>query len=133
MSIWTPDMLKALDYMGNLSRDSAAWWADANARYEATDPSFGDRVARSLNPMTGFGSAMGQMQTSAEAGDSTGMALSLLQALPMFGLMRATQIPGKGLTKASTKMVSDLRATLGLGVGSATVLEGVDTLRRRKP
>ncbi len=118
MSVWT---------------DSAKWWADANARYEATDPSFGGRVARTLNPMTGFGSAMGQMHSSAEAGDSTGMALSLLQALPMFGLMRATQIPGKGLTKASTKMVSDPKATLGLGVGFATGVEGVDTLRRRKP
>lgn len=52
MSVWTPDMLKALDYMGNL---------------------------------------------------------------------------------ASTKMVPDPKATLGLGVGFATGVEGVDTLRRHKP
>lgn len=118
MSVWT---------------DSAKWWADANARYEATDPSFGGRVARSLNPMTGFGSAMGQMHSSSEAGDSIGMALSLLQALPMFGVMRAVQVPGKGLVKASTKMVSAPRATLGIGATSAAGVEGVDTLRRRNP
>lgn len=118
MSIWT---------------DSAKWWADANARFEATNPSFGDRVARSLNPMTGFGSAMGQMHSSAEAGDNVGMIVSLLQALPMYGLMKAVQIPGEGLIKASTKMVPDLRATLGIGTASAAGIEGFDTLRKRKP
>lgn len=133
MNMWTPEMLKALDYIGNLSRESAKWWAEDNARYEATDPSFGGRLARSLNPMTGLGSAMGQMHTSAEAGDSTGMVLSLLQALPMYGVVRAMQVPGKGLTKASTKMVSDPKATLGLGVGYAAGVEGADTLRKRIP
>lgn len=118
MSIWT---------------DSAKWWADANARYEATNPSFGNRVARTLNPMTGFGSAMGQMHSSAEAGDNVGMAISLLQALPMYGLVRAMQIPGEGLIKASTKMISDPRATLGIGAASAVGIEGFDTLRKRKP
>ena len=133
MSMWTPEMLKALDYIGNFPRESAKWWAEDNARYKATDPSFGSRVARSLNPMTGFGSAMGQMHTSAEAGDSTGMVLSLLQALPMYGVVKAVQVPGKGLTKASTKMVSDLKTTLGIGVGYAAGIEGLDTLRKREP
>lgn len=117
MSIWT---------------DSAEWWADDNARYEATNPSFGGRVARTLNPMTGFGSAMGQMHSAAEAGDKTQMAMALLQALPMFGVLKAVSVPGKGLLKAGVKMVADPKTTFGLGLGTAVGTSAYDAWSNRK-
>ena len=104
MSIWT---------------DSAKWWQQDNQRFEDTDPNLLDRVGRSLNPMTALGSAMGDMQSGGETGNKTQMAMALLQALPMFGVLKALNTPGKGLQKAGVKMVPDLRTTFGLGIGTA--------------
>ena len=131
MSIWTPDMLKALDYMGNF-RDSAKWWQQDNQRFEGTNPNLLDRVGRSLNPMTALGSAMGEMQSGAEAGDKTQMAMALLQALPVFGVLKAMSVPGKGLQKAGVRMVADPKATFGLGIGAAVGTSAYDAWDNRK-
>lgn len=57
-----------------------------NADFEATNPSIGDRVLRSVNPMTGFGSAIGAMSEAAGKGFPLGdTAIALMQALPTFG------------------------------------------------
>lgn len=112
MSIWT---------------DSAKWWQQDNQRFERTDPNILDRVGRSLNPMTALGSAMGEMQSGGEEGDKAKMIMALLQALPMFGVLKTVSVPGKGLQKAGTKTVSDLRTTLGLGVGTAVGTSAYDT------
>ena len=50
---------------GGVIRNAAEYWADDNAQFEKTNPEFVDRVVRAVNPMTGFGSAMGAMHTAA--------------------------------------------------------------------
>lgn len=132
MNMWTPDMLKALDYIGNLSRESAKWWQQDNRRFENTNPSMLARVGRTLNPMTALGSAMGDMQSGGEAGDKTQMAMALLQALPLFGVMKAVSVPGKGLQKAGVKIVADPKTTLGLGLGTAVGTSVYDAWSNRK-
>lgn len=117
MSIWT---------------DSAKWWQQDNQRFERTDPNILDRVGRSLNPMTALGSAMGDMQSGGETGDKTKMAMALLQALPMFGVLKAVRVPGKGLQKAGVKMVADPKTTFGLGVGTAVGTSAYDAWDNRK-
>ncbi len=132
MRMWTPEMLKALDYIGNLPRESAEWWQQDNQRFEGTNPNLLDRVGRSLNPMTALGSAMGEMQSGGETGDKTRMAMALLQALPMFGVLKAMNVPGKGLQKAGVKMVADPKTTFGLGIGAAVGTSAYDTWDNRK-
>lgn len=117
MSIWT---------------DSAKWWQQDNQRFEHTNPSMLARVGRTLNPMTALGSAMGDMQSGGEAGDKTQMAMALLQALPMFGALKAINVPGKGLQKAGVKMVADPKTTLGLGLGTAVGTSAYDEWRDSK-
>lgn len=117
MSVWT---------------DSAKWWQEDNQRFEGTDPNLLDRVGRTLNPMTALGSAMGEMQSAAEVGDKTRMAMALLQALPMFGVLKAMNVPGKGLQKAGVKMVPNPKATFGLGIGTAVGTSAYDAWDNKK-
>lgn len=56
--------MKALE---NFGRDTGEYWSQDNAQFEATDPGFGNRVVRAINPMTSFGSAVGAM-SDAEGG-----------------------------------------------------------------
>lgn len=78
--------------------DAAEYWRKDNTSFEASSPTIGQRVLRSANPMTGFGfgPAMGAMQEAAYDGDKTGMALALLQAMPLFG--NAKFLPVKSLS-----------------------------------
>ena len=97
------------------------YWAEDNARFEKLDPSLLDRVVRTVNPMTGFGSAMGTMHDAAGRADPAGMGLSLLQALPLFGAMKGVTIPAAGAFKASTaQLPSLLKTVIKGGVGMAT-------------
>lgn len=78
--------------------DAAEYWRKDNSSFEASRPTIGERALRSVNPMTGFGfgPAMGAMQEAAYDGDKTGMALALLQAMPLFGA--AKFLPVKSLS-----------------------------------
>ena len=97
------------------------YWAEDNARFETLDPSLLDRVVRTVNPMTGFGSAMGAMHAAAGRADPAGMGLSLLQALPLFGAVKGVAIPAAGAFKASTaQLPSLLKTVIKGGVGTAT-------------
>lgn len=108
---------------------AAKYWAEDNAQFEKTDPTLLDRIGRSLNPLTGFGSAMGEMHTASSEGDGAGMALAGLSAVPAFGAVRTVAIPGKGLIKASTSMVSDVNKTAGKALAGGTLAGGVDAVR----
>ena len=117
--------LEALQALGrdNFITQAGEYWARDNAQFEKTDPSLLDRVVRSVNPMTGFGSAMGTMHDAAGQADPRGMGLSILQALPMFASLKGVAIPAAGAYKASTSMAPSLFKTLVKGTaGTATTV-----------
>lgn len=87
------------------------YWSSDNAQFEAGNPSTMQRVGRALNPLTGFGSAIGAMHDAAGQGDVAGMGLAAAQAIPVFGAMRAVAptlktaagfVPSTGKTAAAT-------------------------------
>ena len=84
---------------GGVIKDTADYWENDNAEFEKTNPNFGQRVLRGVNPLTGFGSAMGAMQTAARNGDVPGMAMAGISATPAFGVLRA--VPAAGAMKAA--------------------------------
>ena len=47
---------------GGILENAADYWANSNAEFEKTNPNFGQRVLRGVNPITGFGSAVGAMK-----------------------------------------------------------------------
>lgn len=88
--------------------EAGEYWSGDNARFEAGNPTLLDRVARTLNPMTGFGSAMGAMNDAAEAGSVRDAGLAFLQSLPLFGALRAVNAPAQGVAKAVVRLSPDL-------------------------
>ena len=91
---------KAAGYAnGGILENAADYWANSNAEFEKTNPNFGQRVLRGLNPITGFGSAVGAMKTAAGNGDVPGMAMAGISAVPAFGVLRA--VPAAGAMKAA--------------------------------
>lgn len=86
-------MRTALDYLADLARktsipEAGEHWSQDNARFEATNPTIPDRFVRTLNPMTGFGSAMGAMHDAASQGSGRDAALAFAQALPVFASLK---------------------------------------------
>lgn len=112
-----------------LLEKTAKYWAAENAKFEKTDPSLIARIGRSINPLTGFGSAMGDMHTSSGEGDGVGMALAALGAVPAFGAMRVVSTPAKGLIKASTSVVPDLGKTTGKVLAGGTLVGTTEAVR----
>lgn len=94
------------------SETVGGYWSKSNSDFEKTNPSVAKRVARSLNPMTGFGSAVGAMYDSASKGDKVGMAIAAVSAIPAVGYAR-TVLPAKTLKAAGApKKVSDIQKTV---------------------
>ena len=79
--------------MSNFIKDAADYWSADNAQFEGTNPDLWARAQRSINPMTGFGSAMGAMQDAAGQGSIRDMGIALLQALPLFGVSKLAHLP----------------------------------------
>ena len=73
---------------GNVITEAGKYWADDNAEFEKTNPSVWDRTKRALNPMTGFGSAMGTMHDAAGKGDLVGMGIAVAESLPLLGELK---------------------------------------------
>ena len=65
------------------------YWSNSNAEFEAQNPNLLQRGVRSINPVTGFGSAVGAMHDGASVGSARDMAIAAMQAVPVFGAMRA--------------------------------------------
>lgn len=119
---------KATGYAnGGIINDAAEYWANDNAEFEKTNPGFVDRVVRGVNPLTGFGSAMGAMHTAAGNGDIPGMAMAGIQAIPAVGVLRA--IPAAGAMKAS--VAPSLATTAGAIAGGAVANAAADEFQKR--
>ena len=119
---------KAAGYAaGGIINDAAEYWANDNAEFEKTNPGFVDRVIRGVNPLTGFGSAMGAMHTAAGNGDIPGMAMAGIQAIPAVGVLRA--IPAAGAMKAS--VAPSLAKTAGAVAGGAVANAAADEYQKR--
>lgn len=104
---------------GGIINNAAEYWANDNAEFEKTNPNIGRRLVRAINPVTGFGSAMGAMHTAAGNGDVPGMAMAGISAIPAFGVMRT--VPAAGLMKASAVpgVARSAAAVAGQGVSNA--------------
>lgn len=102
-------------------QDSAEWWANDNKRFEEQNPSLLSRVGRVINPLTGFGQAMGDVHTRSGQGDLAGSALAGLSGVPVFGAMKLVQTPGIGAVKAGVKEASNLAALFKALIGSSVV------------
>lgn len=104
---------------GGIINNAAEYWANDNAEFEKTNPNIGRRLVRAINPVTGFGSAMGAMHTAAGNGDVPGMAMAGISAIPAFGVMRT--VPAAGAMKASAVpgVARSAAAVAGQGVSNA--------------
>ena len=75
------NIIQALEAFG---LSTGEYWSQDNAAFEHGNPSFLARAARSVNPMSGFGAALGAMHDAAGAGfpaKDTAIALVKLAAL----------------------------------------------------
>ena len=82
-----------INMLGQFGRDTGQAWSQSNAQFEAGGPTLLDRAGRSLNPMTGFGSALGAMHDGANGGSPRDMGVAFLQALPLFGATKLASLP----------------------------------------
>ena len=128
------DILTTLNAFGhdNLITRAGDYWSADNAVFEQNNPTLLGRVGRAINPMTGFGSAMGAMKDAASQGSATQAGLALLQALPLFGAMRSVASPAQGAIKASIRNTADLQRFLINGGASTTASVGVDEAQAQK-
>ena len=100
----------------NPIRRAGEYWAEDNARFEQTSPSFGARLGRAFNPLTGFGSAIGQVHSGMSEGNWGEAALGAAGALPVFAAMRMAA-PASATAKAA--LAPSLGATAGVYAGNA--------------
>jgi hypothetical protein len=120
--------------MGNYFSDTVGpYWSQSNKNFEYTNPSMVDRVVRAINPLTGFGSALGQWSDAANKGNPMDMGLAAATAFPVTAATRLMQIPGKGLIKSFEKLTSNIPKTATKLVGGATVNSGVDSAQASNP
>lgn len=130
------DKKSILDALNEFGRNNAItrageYWSADNAAFEQRQPTLLNRTWRAVNPMTGFGSAMGAMQDAASQGSPTQAGLALLQALPLFGPVRTVVSPAHGAIKATLRNVPDTRRLLLTGGADIAVSVGVDEVQAR--
>ncbi|WP_296277881.1 hypothetical protein [Pseudomonas sp. UBA7530] len=92
------------------------YWSESNANFEAGNPTLLERGTRALNPVTGFGSALGAMHDAAGSGDLPGMGVAALQSVPIFGAVRAV---APTLKTAAGAVPSLGKTALGTGASVA--------------
>lgn len=114
----------------SFSDTTGGYWADSNAEFEKTNPRFKDRLARSLNPATGIGSAIGSMYTAAGEGSELGMALAAFGAAPGFGVMRA---PVSGLAPAGRALLAKALINNRYGIRNVTGMGATDAALDKYP
>ena len=119
-----------LDSLRKFGTDTGSHWSRDNAVFEQTNPAFQDRVLRAVNPMTSFGSALGNMHDAAGKGfPLADTATALLQALPTFGAVRVINTPAQGAIKAS-QSIKDL--TLRNLLASSGVSSAIEEAQARE-
>jgi len=95
------------------------YWSAQNAEFEASNPSFAQRVGRQLNPMTGFGSNLGQLHDALGQGNFGDAAAAAALSLPGFAAVRSVATPAAGVVKSAVQSLPSLRGTLAPMVGTA--------------
>ena len=127
-------MKPLISVLENFGRTTGDYWSKDNAQFEASNPNLVDRVGRALNPLTGFGSALGAMSDAASEGfPPLATALALWQAIPVFGAVRSVATPAVGAIKAGTKLIdSSLEKALLNAVVSSSVDGAVEGNNREK-
>lgn len=76
---------------GDLGTSIGEYWSGDNAKFEAGNPGMMARVGRSLNPMTGLGSAVGAMHDGASKGSFRDMGIAVAQAVPAFAAAKTAK------------------------------------------
>lgn len=109
--------------MGLLNEVVGPYWAQSNAEFDAGNPGLLQRAARTINPVTALGSALGDMHTAAGQGDAVGMALAIANALPGFATTRTVLTPGTGAVKAGIAQVPNLQSLLAVLTANVGVNE----------
>lgn len=134
MGVLGRGMAKAADRVGRTTGD---YWLKSNADFEATTPSIGDRALRSINPMTGFGSAVGSMSEAAGNGfPLRDTAIALMQSLPTFGsvITKAGSVATGAAKAISTIMANDYLKSLSaiaLSTASSIAADEVQASERK--
>lgn len=85
--IVVPPMLSLMDRFaeGGIAQRTGEYWAHDNEEFEKSHPNPLQQLGRLLNPITGFGSALGTVHKAAGEGDLLGLGMGILGALPVFG------------------------------------------------
>ena len=115
---------------GNPIHTFAGKMAEENAKFDATNPSFLERVIRSATPIVGGATAMGDMYTAAGKGDALGMGVATAQALANYGISRspvayaAIGAPGRTARAlwANKEKIAGVLGLSALGTEADTVL-----------
>lgn len=104
------------DVYNYLAKEAPEYWSESNRRFEESDPTYFQRMQRTLNPVTAFGSSWGDFRDSAENRDGWGMGLAAASALPTFGATRFVQ---GFLDKVPHAVTSFVGTAKNAAVGSA--------------
>lgn len=112
-------------FLGNVG----PYWSEQNAQFESTNPNFAQRVVRQVNPVTGFGSNLGQLHDAVSNGQPGNAAMAVAQSAPGFAAMRSVVTPALGLVKAGIQSIPSLRATAAHVLGAAAAGAAVDDLQ----
>ena len=114
-------------YMGRIGPA----WSQSNAEFEATQPTLMGRVIRTVNPMIGFGSALGAMHDAASSGfPARDTAIALMQSAPTFGAVLTKAGIATGASKAiPTTLANDYLKTLGSFAGGASASVAADEVQ----
>ena len=103
------------------------YWSNSNAEFEAQNPNLLQRGVRAINPVTGFGSAVGAMHDGASVGSARDMAIAAMQAVPVFGAMRAVAPAVKTVAGAAPAvLVPSVAKTAARGAKGAAAGVAVD-------
>ena len=104
------------DLFRDFSDSVGGYWSDSNRQFDSTNPGVFDRIVRTINPVTGLGSAVGDLYDSSQKGDLTGMALSAFSAMPTFGFSKVVpksrQLSLDPRTLQPTRSFDDLKKLL---------------------
>ena len=126
-------MKPLISVLENFGKTTGDYWSNDNAQFEASNPNLVDRVGRALNPLTGFGSALGAMSDAASEGfPPLATALALWQSLPTFGAVRSVATPAVGAIKAGTKLVDSSLEKALLNAVVASSVDGAVEENRKK-
>lgn len=116
---FTPMAVPQLRDGGDLGTTIGEYWSGDNARFEAGNPGMMARVGRSLNPMTGLGSAVGAMHDGASKGSFRDMGVAAAQAVPAFAAVKtAKTIAGPAVMADGARTAKHVAA---VSAGSAGV------------